>query len=366
MATASESRNASSSSKKRTRVSRPYPVHTLEEALAIATTIQEKNAGLAFDRVLLAKAMGTTPASSGFTTRLNSSAKYGLTEGGYTDARIALTARGTSIVAPRPPDERRRSMLEAALEPGLFRSFYELLDGNRLPEDAYVRSVLERDLDVQPSLTEECLRIIVDNGLAVGVLGDVGGSLYVSMSGSHLMEPGEDGASQAGPPAGEAVDGVPQSPAADVKPQTDRGPGTRIFVGHAGNSDIVEYLKEVLDPFGIPYVVVDSDYDATRPLAVEVTDRMRECTAAILVFAKATDSEWKGRREDKRSQKMMYQLGAASALYGERVVVFTEASKASPHDQDFHTLEFHRDEVHELGLVILAQLHRLGVIQVTI
>ena len=352
MTTASESQNANSSSRKRTRVSRPYPVHTLEDALAIAITIQEKNAGLAFDRVLLAKAMGTTPASSGFTTRLNSSAKYGLTEGGYTDDRIALTARGTSIVAPGPPDGRRGAMLEAALEPGLFRSFYELLDGNRLPEDPYSESVLEGDLGIQPSLTEECLRIIVANGLAVGILGDVGGSLYVSMSGSHLTEPGQDGA--------------PQTPAADVEPQTDRGHGTRIFVGHAGNSDIVEYLKEVLDPFGIPYVVVDSDYDATRPLAAEVTDQMRECTAAILVFAKATDSEWKGRREDKRTQKMMCQLGAASALYGERVVAFTEASNASGQDQAFHTLEFHRDTVHELGLAVLTQLHRLGVIQVTV
>ena len=73
---------------------RPYPVHTLEEASIIASAIQERNSGLPFDRVLLAKALGTTPTSSGFTMKLNSSAKYGLTRGGYNDDRIELTPRG--------------------------------------------------------------------------------------------------------------------------------------------------------------------------------------------------------------------------------------------------------------------------------
>ena len=80
--------------KRRTRVSRPYPQHRLEEVLEITRSIHEKNAGLPFDRVRLAKAMGTTPASSAFMMKLNSSAKYGLTEGGYSHAKISLTALG--------------------------------------------------------------------------------------------------------------------------------------------------------------------------------------------------------------------------------------------------------------------------------
>ena len=75
--------------RKRTRKVRPYPAYTLEDTLAIATRIQEANAGLAFDRSLLAGALGTTPASSGYTMRLNASSKYGLTQGGYNDGAAA-------------------------------------------------------------------------------------------------------------------------------------------------------------------------------------------------------------------------------------------------------------------------------------
>ncbi|MCH8109798.1 MAG: hypothetical protein IIB15_06685, partial [Chloroflexi bacterium] len=59
--------------RKRTRMVRPYPTHTLEDALSVAVAVQDSNAGLPFDRVLLAGALGTTPACSGFTMKLNSS-----------------------------------------------------------------------------------------------------------------------------------------------------------------------------------------------------------------------------------------------------------------------------------------------------
>ena len=108
--------------KRRTRVSRPYPQHRLEEVLEIARSIQEKNAGLPFDRVRLAKSMGTTPSSSAFMMKLNSSSKYRLTEGGYSDARISLTELGTRAAQADP-----EALVEAAMRPETFKAFYELL-----------------------------------------------------------------------------------------------------------------------------------------------------------------------------------------------------------------------------------------------
>ena len=92
--------STSQGSGKRTRLVRPYPIHTLEVALSVARAIQESNAGLPFARTDLAGALGTTPSSSGYTIRLNSSAKYGLTRGGYNADLISLTHLGQSIVAP--------------------------------------------------------------------------------------------------------------------------------------------------------------------------------------------------------------------------------------------------------------------------
>ena len=343
---------------KRTRIVRPYPVHTLEEAALIAATIQQTNAGLPFDRVLLAKAMGTTPASSSFTMKLNSSAKYGLTQGGYNDDRIALTALGESIVAPKRKGEQNQVLVEAALQPELFRRFYQMLDSKRLPEDTYAQNMLQRELGVHPRLTEECLRLVKANGLHVGILGEVGGSIYVSLSGAHAGDREADGADEQPTNGTEAEDR--RAAGADGSLT-----GSRIFVGHAGNQDVVDYLTTVLEPFGIPYDVVECDYDPSRPVSAEVSERMRNCNAAIFVFAAPTDPDWAGRREEKRVQKMLYQLGAASVLYGDRVVSLRQRDiDLGGQDAAVHTLEFDKERPDEVGLALITELHRMGVIAV--
>ena len=342
---------------KRTRMVRPYPVHTLEEAALIASTIQQTNAGLPFDRVLLAKAMGTTPASSSFTMKLNSSAKYGLTQGGYNDDRIALTTLGESIVAPKRKGEQNQVLVEAALQPELFRRFYQMLDGKRLPEDTYAENMLQRELGVHARLTEECLRLVKANGLHVGILGDVGGSLYVSLSGAHAGDREADDADQ-------PIDGTEAEDRRAA--EADGGlPSSRILVGHAGNQDVVDYLTTVLEPFGIPYDVVECDYDPSRPISAEVSEHMRRCNAAIFVFATPTDADWAGRREEKRIQKMLYQLGGASVLYGDRIVSLKERDlKLGGQDAAVHTLEFDKERPDEVGLALITELHRMGVIAV--
>ena len=141
---------------------RPYPIHTLEDALGVASTIQSVNAGLPFDRKLLARALGTTPASSGYTMKLNSSAKYGLTEGAYNDAEISLTQRGEAIVAPRDEHERRESLLQASMAPEVFGRFYQLLDGKRMPEDTYAQNMIQREFGIQPVLAREDAERLAD------------------------------------------------------------------------------------------------------------------------------------------------------------------------------------------------------------
>lgn len=334
--------------------------------MVIPATIHEKNAALPFDRVMLAKALGTTPASSGFMMKLGSASKYGLTEGGYNDETIILTALGESFLTAANEADRHQALLAAALRPELFHRFYELLDGKRLPDDSNAAGILQRELAVDPELTEECLRIVKLNGLLAGLLGDVGGSLYVSLAGSHGM-PDADGRAAAAPES--RVDGTAATstsgPEVEVsEPEAVAATGT-VFIGHAGSSDVAEYLKGVLDSFAIPCRVVESDYDANRPISDGVSREMRDCQAGILVFASPSDPEWAGRREEKRREKMLYQLGAASALYGDRVVALTEADSDDPGQlSGFAALAFRRDRLDQLGLSLLAELHRRGVIEV--
>jgi hypothetical protein len=92
---------------------------------------------------------------------------------------------------------------------------------------------------------------------------------------------------------------------------------------------------------------------------------MRQCNSAIFIFAEPSDESWTGRRADKRREKMLYQLGAASVLYGDRVIALRGGKQDSEGDTgDFHTLPFDHGRLQEVALPLLAELHRMGVIEV--
>ena len=356
---------ANPAARKRTRKTRPYPVHTLEDALTISAAIYDENAARPYERIRLAKALGTTPTSSGFMQKLNSASMYGLTEGGYRDDTIALTPLGESIHGADDEAGRLQPVLKAALRPDLFRRFYELLEGKRLPEDSNAVSILERELEVDPDLADECLRIIKQNGMTAGLFVDINGSHYVSL-GTPRAAPDDEKA----PPVNGRVRAEPV--AADEPEQRDSSPETPsdgprpIFIGHAGSPDVADFIAGILASFDVPYRVVESDYDAVRPVSDRVSDQLRACGGVVLVFAAPTDPQWAGRREEKRRDKLMYQLGAASVLHGDRVLTLEEHG---PGDggwpSGFAALTFRRDRLDELGLSFLSELHKRGLIAVS-
>ena len=68
-------------------------------------------------------------------------------------------------------------MVEAVTNPEIFREFYRIYSGKRMPEDIYASNTLMRELGVPRELTEECLGIIRRNGLVAGLVsGPVGNS----------------------------------------------------------------------------------------------------------------------------------------------------------------------------------------------
>ena len=164
---------------KRTRITRPYPTHSLQDALPIAETIQRVNGGHPVRTDLLAGELGVSVRSSAFFQKLNASAKYGLTIGTNADEFIELTELGETITAPSSAEERTESIRKAAARPEVFGEFYRIYAGKRMPEDIYASNVLTRDLGVPRELTEECLQIIRRNGLLAGIVFDQSGVLMV-------------------------------------------------------------------------------------------------------------------------------------------------------------------------------------------
>lgn len=311
------------SRRKRTRRVRPYPIHSLEDALAVARAVQDRNSGLPLDRHLLAHTLDTTTASSTYIQIVNSAAGYGLTLGGYRAPQISLTALGRRLVAPKDDAELPRALVEAALLPKVFAGFYSLLDGEQVPEDEYARNLLHRELAVRTELTEECLALIKANGLFAGILREVEDSLYVELP------------ADAGTPAPGAV--APSYPAA-TRPGPDWAPGTdahvrvgpvttdrRILIGCAAASKTVHSVRTLLDEFGLLCSVVEGAHSQSHPVPPEVSQAMRGCHGAVLIFETPPQTS-RGGAGDLGG--MRYLLGAASFHYGDGVVLMVESKLA--------------------------------------
>ncbi len=347
---------------KRTRVIKPYPAYTLEDVVDIAETIQNANAGLPFERALLAGALGTTPKSSAFTMRLNASAAYGLTQGGYNDAEIVLTPLGQAA-ASEDEGRRKQALAEAAMTPGVFGKFYELLDGKRLPESAAAQSILRREQGVAESLTGECLSIIIANGEYAGLLREENGAAIVRIGARAQAQAVEVSAS---PDAvGQAQDGVAQPALAPMPPAdaadtaSDNGREGKVFVGHIGESEAARFVASMLEQFGIPIANPDFGEDG-RPAALSgAAGEMRTAGAAALVFAGNGQSQ-------AARDGMLCMLGACLALYGERVVIFHETGAVAGLNLDgLSCVGFERERIAESGLGLLMGLHKAGVVSVS-
>lgn len=348
---------------RRTRITRPYPSYTLEDSLSVARSIHDANAGLPFDRELLALELGTTPKSSAFTIRLNASAAYGLTEGGYNDPNIRLTDLGEAVVSSNGEFEGRSAVIEAATFPETFGKFYEMLDGRRIPQEANLRSILQRDLSVPPNLTEECLNILLDNAEFVGIISESDGQRFLHLD----TAPGDDAvdsttlSAQAAPDRRQ--DPIQAARHADVpmeRTPKHHAKSKAIFIGHIGESSAAKYVASMLEDFGIDtFSPQIPDDDAGLLVPQEVSMAMRESNAAILIFGSGDDS-WSSR------DKMIGMLGAASVLFEDRVVMLHEDGAGLSINLDpLNHVDFDPDRPGESGMNLLRALHRAGVIRVS-
>ena len=302
--------------KRRTRVSRPYPQHRLSDVLEIAQSIQENNSGLAFDRVRLAKSMGTTPSSSAFMMKLNSSAKYGLTEGGYSDPRISLTALGA-----RAAVADTKALVEAVMGPDTFKRFYELLDGKRIPAPNEASGVIVDDVGIPEELASEFLKIVVENGELVGIVTEVGNSHYVSLTGLTEISSPES--------ASKSIEDSQQ----DIPEIEERGPDKsqpqghmparagRLLVVHSGAGAVADRIVRMLDDISIPHGIVEIDPIDSSPLSAEWTNETDESSGAIVVMAGPSRVVSTPGVASSRASKMLLQLGAAVDQFKEQVVM---------------------------------------------
>ena len=257
-----ESTSEGEAEAKRRRATTAFPKHTLKEALRIAQSIQDNNAGQPYNRLDLAQSLDSSPESSSFRMLITSSSRYGLTVGGYKAEKIALTELGKSIVAPRSDEERNEGLLRALKNVELFQKFFERFDQSKLPRDDLLKNTLVRDFGIPQEDADACLNILKRNLTDWELLVDYKGSIWLRLDRLSIAKVVEEIIS----PEEEKEEELPAPPIEEEKlPPKIMAP--KVFISHSKNEIILDQIKTILEFGQFQYVVaeeVETIYSYTR------------------------------------------------------------------------------------------------------
>jgi predicted nucleotide-binding protein len=330
-----------------------FPKHSLKAALRIPVALEEKNSGNPMSPTDVAIAIEKSPGSSDFRILLSSSIKYGLSTGSYNQSKIALTELARDIVAPTSDEAKNTALLQSAFTPPLFKSIFGSYKGKKVPDMQFFQNALVRDFRVSRDQAARCATVFYENADYLGLIrqATTGKWLASELTGittqEELKETGEAGRGEDGQHS--STDQQLRSPQARAEVKTPLVPPAKnaIFIGHGKNRVPLQQLEKFLSEYKIPYKVVVDEPNKGRPISQKVAESMHECGAAIVIFT--ADEEFKdpnGQIIFRPSENAIFELGAASALYGSRVVIFKEVGVTFPTNfRDIGHIEFDKDRL---------------------
>ena len=364
---------------------RNYPPVPLKEAARVAQTIQDDASGVEVTRLTLAELMDTTPTSGKFKDLVAASRFYGLTNGGVNATDFSLTELGRRATGG---DEVAQvvALKEAVMNVPPYKSFFETFNSKKVPSTAPLKDFLVKSADVDPDKTDEVIEYILSDAATAGLTRPMkGGADWVDLSGTPSPAsvvdqgsmPTEDGAPEDegesnGPTAGSGDGG-----AEATSSRTDRnsvhqaGVGKKVFIAHGKNRTPLDQLKKALDQFKVKYAVAVDEANRGRPISKKVAELMEsDCSSGIFIFT--ADERFLREKDDgtteevwRPSENVVYELGAASILYDNRIVIFKEKGVSFPSDfSDLGYIEFDKDQlVAELG-ALFTELVGLDILEV--
>lgn len=371
---------ASQTAARRSRISQAdIPSISLEKARRIPQAIADNYGSGATRPLDVASAIDMTPSSGNFRVLCGAAVGYGLTDGGPNAPSISLTKLGARVVTPQEVDDDRRALREAALKPTIAAQFYKKYDGSPLPPKNIGKNVLA-GFGVPTDRTEKVFDLLVENARHVDFLKtikdkeyvDVGGPLGAD-SGQGDQADGEDLDPDLDAELDDLTDDVIDANGTDVPAATPPTPATpaaknAIFVGHGGNKKPADQLTRILTEYRIPFKQAVEEPNRARPIPVKVADTMRECGAAILVFT--ADQEYfdaDGNSIWRPSENVSNELGAASVLYGERIVIFKENGvDLASNFSSIGYIEFEKDKLSDKGIELFRELVSMKILNVTV
>ena len=341
------------------RVLRPYPPFSLEESLVIANAIQEKNAGKPMKRLLLADAIGRKPTSSDFRVLLSSSYKYGLTSGTEKAEYISLTSLGTKVTRPTSEETKAKSIQEAALTPETFKKvFSHFKDGKFPPSGQFFENTLEQEFGIPREHVKELVSLLAKNGKFSGIIRNISGSPMVMFDNFTPVQTDIDEGQDeldGGAVSEEEPAITPTATPEELLSPKPTAPKP-IFIAHGKNKKPLDQLTKLLEEFHLTYKVAINEPNSGRPIPQKVKDIMNECGSAIFIFSKDGEPTTED-GETIPNLNVVFELGAASVLYGDKVVIFKEDGLKFSSDFDsLGYISFETDKLDAQAMNLMKEL----------
>lgn len=317
------------------------------------------------DRLLLADAIDVSPSSSTFRGLLSASRQYGLSEGTEKADKVALTDLGEAATS-EDAGAARAARRRAAMSPEPFSRFFADFAGRKVPSPAVLRNWLQDSAGVAGVHVEDASQILLANARWLGLIRPIKGTEYV-----HLGE-GEPVRSAADTSADDDAVAAPSTEVPDEGPPEVTAPieaprkSGKVFIGHGKNRTPVDQLKAMLTMLGVEVGVAIDEPHAGRPISNKVADIMRECTSACFVFtADEKYADTSGAEAWRPSDNAVYELGAASMLYGKRIVIFRERDVTFASDfSDLGYITFEKDRLDATMSELLKELVAFGIVEI--
>ncbi|MBI2655766.1 nucleotide-binding protein [Candidatus Woesearchaeota archaeon] len=347
---------------------RPFPLYNLEASLVIAQAIQDNNAGKPMKRLLLADAIGRKPTTIQFRDLLSSSYKYGLTLGTEKADYIELTKLGKDITKPISPQQHIESKQKAVLTVPLFKSIYTHYNNAKYPKGTFFENTLEVEFNVPREYLKEVIEILDKNGRFSGLIRDISGSpmvMFDDYGQIDIPQSQEENGISTPVSSQEESENLSQVNELEQAPQTQPKEQQRpIFIAHGKDKKPLEQLKKILDQFQIPYKVAVDEPHSGRPISQKIRELMNSCGSAIFIFSKDGESK------DKEvgvivNLNAVFELGAASVLYGEKVIILKEEELQFPSDfNNIGHISFEGNHLDAKALELIRELVAMGSVKI--
>lgn len=359
--------NSENSKKERAYTSQSeIPSFAIEDTLKIAKSLYDnfggRNASAAPHQ--LAIAVGISPTSTNWQYITGAAIAYGLTVGGNKAQKITLAEIGKRIVGPLEEGDEEQAKIESVLKPGICRRFFEKYNRAKFPQENIAKNILE-EMGVPKNKAENLLEIIKKNGYFAGIIQDTKTGPFVALDNIQNISSNDQGSEEEIPSQESLSSNTNESSSQDssVRDTPQKNILKPIFIAHGKDKKPLGQLKKILDQFNIPYKVAVDEPNSGRPVSQKVRELMNECGSAIFIFSEsgeASDGE-----EILPNINVVYELGAASVLYGDKIIIFKEEKVNFSSDfRDLCYISFESERLDAKAMDLLKELIQLGFVKI--